>query len=70
MIVNANLTVSDDYIIDFKSRDMSNSQIGDTLTSKIRKLRKWSFCEIRSNSKFHFWTQIVFFKIGELHNLS
>ena len=30
MVVNANLTVSDDQIIHFKSMDMSNSQIGDT----------------------------------------
>ena len=34
MVVNANLTVSDDYLIHFESRNMSNSQIGDTWTSK------------------------------------
>ena len=54
MTVNTNLVITDDYIIDFESRDMSNSQIGDTYTSKSQKLRKWSFCDIRSNSKFHF----------------
>ena len=46
MVVNANLTVLNDKIIDFKSRDMSNSQIVDTWTLKSRKLRKWSICEI------------------------
>ena len=62
MAVNANLTVSDDWIIDFKSKDMSNSQIGDTQTSKSQKLRKWSYCEIRSNSKFHFLGPNFFFQ--------
>ena len=60
MVVNANMMVSDDYIIDFKSRDMSNSQIGDIWTSKSRKLRKWSICEIGSSSKFHFFGPILF----------
>ena len=61
MVVNANLTVSNDQLIDFESRNMSNSQIGDIWTSKSRKMRKRSFCEIRSNSKFHFWAQKLFF---------
>ena len=63
MAVNTNLAVSDDQIIDFESRDMSNSQIGDILTSKSRKLTEWSFCEIWSNSKFHFLgPKIIFFQ--------
>ena len=64
MTVNAYQTVSDDYTIDFESRDMSNPQIGDTWNPKSQKLRKWSFCEIRSISKFHFsGPKSVFFKI-------
>ena len=71
MLVNVNLTVPDDQSIDFESRNMSNSKIGDTWTSKSRKMRKWPFCEIGSNSKFHFLgPKMIFFKIGELLNLS
>ena len=40
MTVNANRTVSDEYIIDFESRDMSKSQIGDTWTPEKSKIEE------------------------------
>ena len=40
MVVNANLTVSDDQIIDWKSRDMSSSQIGDKIDLEKSKNEK------------------------------
>ena len=65
MVVNANLTVSNDQISDFKSRDTSNSQIGDTQTSKSRKLRKCSFVRFGQIVNFTFWAQNLFFSKSE-----
>ena len=62
MVVNANLTVSNDYLIDLESRNMSNSQIGDTWTSKSRKLRNGHFVRLSQIVNFTFWAQSLFSK--------
>ena len=61
MVVNANLTVLDDQIIDFKSRDMSNSQIGDILTSKSRNGETGHFVRFGQIVNFTFWAQKLVF---------
>ena len=65
MVVNANLTVSDDYLIDFESRICRTLKLEIPGPQKLENWENGHFVRLGQTVNFTFWVQKWFFSKSE-----